>query len=290
MNRKNAVIEKVTYEVGSSIVAVAYENAYFAAPLHKHPEYELILIEEGEGRCFVGDSEQPLRPGIFMLIGPNLSHLWLSADSYYEKDSNLTSKSVYAQFNPNIFPDNMSTLTELESIYTLLKESKRGLAFMGKGVEECKQLFRALVCKKGVERWVTLYTLLDKLSKLKCEYLVSPQYAASHVSSGNKIVDSIHCYLNANYHNQISLKDVAEVVCMSPSALCRYYKAHTGHTIFAYLSEQRIAYAVKLLSNSNRNIAGIAYDCGYNSLSHFNRQFRRITGYAPSDYVRTCIL
>lgn len=290
MSRKNAIIEKVAYEVDSSIVAVAYKNAYFAAPLHKHPEYELILIEEGEGRCFVGDSERPLCPGDFMLIGPNLSHLWLSADHYYEEDNKLTSRSVYAQFGSNIFPDNMSTLVELGSVYSLLKESRRGLLFTGKGIEKCRQLFRALVNKKGVDRWVTLYTLLDDMSGLKCEYLAGPEYVTGNIGSGNKIVDSVHCYLNANYHNQVSLEEVASVVCMNPSALCRYYKTHTGRTIFAYLSEQRIAYAIKLLSNSNRNIAGIAYDCGYNSLSHFNHQFRRITGYTPSDYVQKCLL
>ena len=71
---------------------------------------------------------------------------------------------------------------------------------------------------------------------------------------------------------------------MSPSALCRYYKKHTGRKMFEYLIELRISYAVKLLLNRSISIGQIAYDCGYNSLSHFNHQFKDITGYTPSDY------
>ena len=78
-----ATFEKVEKRKGTSFSVVSYTNPYFAAPLHIHPEYELILIEEGKGLSFVGDSIQELSPGDFMLIGKNLPHLWLSADEYY---------------------------------------------------------------------------------------------------------------------------------------------------------------------------------------------------------------
>lgn len=136
----------------------------------RNPEYELILIEEGKGLSFVGDSIQDLSPGDFMLIGKNLPHLWLSADEYYQ--------------------------------------------------------------------------------------------------------------------NNIALEDIACNVGMNPSALCRYYKKHTGKRMFEYLTELRISYATKLLINKNINISQVAYDCGYNSLSHFNHQFKQVTGYTPSEYAQ----
>lgn len=67
-----ATFEKVEKRKGTSFSVVSYTNPYFAAPLHIHPEYELILIEEGKGLSFVGDSIQDLSPGDFMLIGKNL--------------------------------------------------------------------------------------------------------------------------------------------------------------------------------------------------------------------------
>lgn len=93
-----ATFEKVEKKLGSSFSVISYSNPYFAAPLHIHPEYELILIEEGTGLSFVGDSIRKLQPGDFMLIGSNLPHLWLSGDEYYNEGNCLVSRSIYTQF------------------------------------------------------------------------------------------------------------------------------------------------------------------------------------------------
>lgn len=95
-------IEKVERKHGSSFSVIAYTNPYFAAPLHIHPEYELILIEEGGGLNFVGDSIRKMQVGDFMFIGSNLPHLWLSSDEYYEAGTTLKSRSIYTQFNVDI--------------------------------------------------------------------------------------------------------------------------------------------------------------------------------------------
>ena len=97
-------VEKVIKPVHSSFSAVCYEHTYFEAPLHIHPEYELILIEQGEGYTFVGDMTYKLAAGDFMLIGHDLPHLWLSSHEYYIKGTSLRSASVYSQFKTDIFP------------------------------------------------------------------------------------------------------------------------------------------------------------------------------------------
>ncbi|WP_270712518.1 helix-turn-helix domain-containing protein [Phocaeicola coprophilus] len=99
-------------------------------------------------------------------------------------------------------------------------------------------------------------------------------------------INKVHLFINKNYQNNIALEDIACNVGMNPSALCRYYKKHTGKRMFEYLTELRISYATKLLINKNINISQVAYDCGYNSLSHFNHQFKQVTGYTPSEYAQ----
>ena len=123
----------------------------------RNPEYELILIEEGKGLSFVGDSIQDLSPGDFMLIGKNLPHLWLSADEYYQ-NSGLVSRSVYTQFDDRIFPASLHDIPELENIYSLLKKSQKGVFFTGGSIEALKELFRSLVAKEGFEKIEGLYT------------------------------------------------------------------------------------------------------------------------------------
>lgn len=280
-----ATFEKVEKRKGTSFSVVSYTNPYFAAPLHIHPEYELILIEEGKGLSFVGDSIQELSPGDFMLIGKNLPHLWLSADEYYQ-NSGLVSRSVYTQFDDRIFPASLHDIPELENIYSLLKKSQKGVFFTGGSIEALKELFRSLVTKEGFEKIEGLYTLLYRLSS-ECNHatLTTENYINSD-STEDLIINKVHLFINKNYQNNIALEDIACNVGMNPSALCRYYKKHTGKRMFEYLTELRISYATKLLINKNINISQVAYDCGYNSLSHFNHQFKQVTGYTPSEYAQ----
>lgn len=280
-------VERVEKQHGSSFSVIAYSNPYFAAPLHIHPEYELILIEEGGGLCFVGDSVRKMEVGDFMFIGSNLPHLWLSSDEYYETDTVLRSRSIYTQFDINIFPANMFQIPELDSVYSLMKESEWGIIFRGDRLEELREEFRNLVQAQGFEKWNGLCSLLYRLS-VCCghEHLASSLFTQTNRWAEDSIVSKVHLFINQHYQEELTLEQIADFVGMNPSALCRYYKRHTGRKMFEYLSELRISYAVKLLMNRKINVCQVAYDCGYNSLSHFNHQFKEITGYTPTEYVR----
>ena len=282
--------EKVEKNNNFSFSVIAYSNPFFAAPLHIHPEYELILIEEGGGLIFVGDSVHKMSPGNFMLIGKNLPHLWLSSDPYYEKNSPLISRSVYTQFCSSIFPPDLHLIPELEEIHKILLQSQRGLTFYGDRLEALKEDFRNLVSEDGYKKWVGFYQLLFNLAT-ECQYqfLTSEGFEDHNMTRQDNIINKAHDYMNKNYSNDISLEDIANYSGMNSSALCRYYKKRTGKTMFEYLSELRISYAVKLLANRNITISQVAYDCGYNSLSHFNHQFKGITGRTPSEYCKKLV-
>lgn len=279
-------LEKVVPGKGSSFCAVAYENAYFAAPLHVHPEYELILIEEGRGLSFVGDSIQKLGPGDFMLIGSNLPHLWLSADEYYVRDTPLRCRSVYSQFGTSVFPSQSAILPELTGILALLENSRRGLCFEKDECEKVIGMFRELPMKEGLEKLLQLYRILNELA-LHCSYhfLTSKEYeGGSSQFAEDSITKRAMDYINQYYQNDITLDMIADHVGMNPSALCRYFKRKTGKKLFDFVTELRVAFAAKLLINSNISISKIAYDCGYNNLSHFNRQFKTVTSTTPTEY------
>lgn len=279
-------LEKVVPGKGSSFCAVAYENAYFAAPLHVHPEYELILIEEGQGLSFVGDSVQKLRPGDFMLIGSNLPHLWLSADEYYMPDTSLRCRSVYSQFASSVFPAQNTIIPEMTSIMALLENSHRGIRFENEECGEVIGMFRELPVKEGLERLLLLYHILNELA-VHCPYrfLTSKEYEGGNSQfAEDSITKRAMDYINKYYQNDISLDSIADHVGMNPSALCRYFKRKTGKKLFDYVTELRVAFAAKLLINSNISISKIAYDCGYNNLSHFNRQFKSVMSTTPTEY------
>lgn len=280
---KQITVEKVIKPTCSSFCAVNYENAYFTAPMHIHPEYELILIEKGSGHAFIGDMVYQMAPGNFMLIGSNLPHLWLSEDKYYESGTTLRSASVYAQFPAEIFPPVKTHPNEFTPIWNLLRESQKGLVFSGKALPELRELFRCLPEMEGFGRLMELYRLLHELAHCPFVHLASEEYACPSDMS-DSIIQRANLYLNQHYQEDVTLEQVAGHVGMNPSALCRYYKRHTGKKLFEYLVGLRISYATKLLAYRHKSIGEIAYDCGYNNISNFNRQFKRIVGKTPSEY------
>lgn len=91
-------------------------------------------------------------------------------------------------------------------------------------------------------------------------------------------------YIEENKTEDISMRDVAKVVNVSTFYFCKMFKKATGLTFTEYLSQVRISKAKNLLLNPNLRISEIAYDIGYQSLTHFNRTFRRIVGQSPTVY------
>ena len=279
-------IEKVTPQTGDSFVAVHYQNPYFAAPFHRHEEYELILIREGKGLSLVGNEIRKLAKGDFMLIGANLPHLWLSSDEYYEKNSPLVSCSTYAQFGTCIFPDNMETIPEMCRIWNILRESKRGLYFhRHRDVDEAIRTFLRLPEERGVRRIISLYGILDSLSdNSKYEYMTPSEGAGISDDHSNAVIQKVMTYIDCNYNEQIMLETLANISGMHPTALCRLFKSVTGKRLFDHVSECRIENATKLLVNSNIPIKQIAFDCGYNYVSFFNKQFKHLKKMTPVEY------
>jgi AraC-like DNA-binding protein/ligand-binding sensor protein len=83
---------------------------------------------------------------------------------------------------------------------------------------------------------------------------------------------------------EISLTQVAGAVNVSAFYFCKIFKKATGMTFTDYLARVRVEKIKNLLLNPHKRVSEAAYEAGFQSLSQFNRVFRRITGEAPSAY------
>ena len=97
-------------------------------------------------------------------------------------------------------------------------------------------------------------------------------------------LDSIYQHINENFKEHISLDEISEVAAMTVPAFCRYFKKVTGKTFTKLVNEYRVVHATKLLSESQVSITEIAFECGFNNFSHFNKLFKEITGKSASKY------
>ena len=91
-------------------------------------------------------------------------------------------------------------------------------------------------------------------------------------------------FIMLNYAREISLDEVAQLCSLTTSSFCRYFKSQTQKTFTEFLNEVRILNACKLLVKNDLTITEICYQVGYNNISHFNRQFKLVTGITAKAY------
>ena len=97
-------------------------------------------------------------------------------------------------------------------------------------------------------------------------------------------------YIREHLHEDISLADVAAAAFTSTFYICKLFKRHTALNFTEYVSRIRIERARQLLANPNLRVSEIAYEIGFQSLTHFNRVFRRLVGESPTTYREKSVL
>lgn len=112
----------------------------------------------------------------------------------------------------------------------------------------------------------------------------SNQIAISHITSEPSIVVRGKQYIRDHLNEELSLKRVATAVNASPFHFCKVFKAVTGVHFTEYVSRMRVEKAKELLLDHHQPISDIAYHAGFQSLTHFNRMFRRIAGRSPTEF------
>ncbi len=110
--------------------------------------------------------------------------------------------------------------------------------------------------------------------------------AARRVRTAADLVAEACAFIRVRYRDDITVDDVLSICPLSRSHFHAVFKAETGQTFVAFLTQERLAHAAELLCGSDLPITHIAYDCGFHSYSHFCYIFRKHRGLAPSDYRR----
>jgi AraC-like DNA-binding protein/ligand-binding sensor protein len=91
-------------------------------------------------------------------------------------------------------------------------------------------------------------------------------------------------YIARHLSDRIRLGDIARALNMSPFHFCRTFKQFTGRTFVEYLSHVRVERAKILLRDRGLRVSEVAYEVGFQTLTHFNRTFRKLVGCSPTDY------
>ena len=93
--------------------------------------------------------------------------------------------------------------------------------------------------------------------------------------------------ISERYAGKLTLKEIAGTTGLVPAYFSTLFRKLTGYSVFEYLNEYRIYKAADLLKNTKKPVLELAYETGFNSISLFNRTFKRLTGKTPLQYRKT---
>jgi len=99
-------------------------------------------------------------------------------------------------------------------------------------------------------------------------------------------MELIYNHVLKHYQRDIPLEEISGLINLTPPSFCRYFKLRTNKAFSSFVNEMRIGSASKLLIENNLSISQICYESGFNHLSNFNRQFKKIKNMTPSEYQR----
>lgn len=114
--------------------------------------------------------------------------------------------------------------------------------------------------------------------------MVSNQIVTHRQNAEPPMITRARQFIEENQTEELSLEQVAKSVNTSTFYFCKMFKKATGLNFTEYVSRVRIEKAKNLLLNPNLRVSEIAYEVGFQSLTHFNRVFKRLIGQSPSDY------
>lgn len=251
-------------------------------PLHKHGEYELNFVEHCRGvKRTAGDSVEVLDDYDLVLMGKGIEHSWAQHEC--------TSKEIHQitiQFSQDIFGRELLEKNNMSSIRKMLQESIHGIAFgMPTIMHIYEELKNLLQTEDRFYRLIGLYKILYELS-LADDYrlLSSSEFAHVQPSHDSRRVQKVSEYVAQHFRDEIRLAELADLVGMTPTAFSRFFKMRAGKSISDYIIDVRLGYAARMLADSTMSIAEICYTSGFNTISYFNRLFKRKKGYTPSDF------
>jgi AraC-like DNA-binding protein len=280
-----SAVQKTPISDNSAFEVKYLTDAHFDPNWHFHSEYQLFTVIKGTGTRFVGDNVSPFKKNDLVFTGPNLPHLWQSDPEYFSGDKEFWTEGIVIYFDENFLGHDFLYRSETYKIKQLFLKAQRGMEIVGQTAEETRSCMQQLVTAEDFERILLLLGLLNLLAN-SSEYnlLATEGYSNLLEEAESDRMNKVHAYVMKNFREKISLDEVAAIANMSPSSFSRYFKMHANKTFSDFLTEIRIGYACKLLVEKKVSISDACYECGFNTLSNFNRQFREVTHHSPLQY------
>ena len=254
---------------------------------HRHSFFEFHYVTDHYTYTTINDSEQKITAGSFYLMppgtyhshrqDPGCGHTGFSLRWEYGLDGKKDEKQENSGYELSRIQDALLTAHSqpvadeagiADSMLGLLKMAGAGVGVLQLQLEFCQLLNNIAGCySTGAKAYPAAinYNFLE-----------------------NQIVNNAIKFVEENYSQEIDAGNISSSVHLSYSHLARLFKKHTGDTVNHHLSRIRLGKAQRLLMCSDKGIAQIAREVGYNNDHYFCTAFKKLYGVTPGNYRHGC--
>lgn len=256
-----------------------------------HPEVEIMIINHGEA-AFVTDDQTALRlhAGEGVLINQNVMHSLRPVD----EEANCSLYSVV--FHPSFLFGYGNTVMSSKYLVPILSSPAMRIIHLNEQdpwQAKLLDIVNSIIATTMTKRYGYELTVKSHLCQLWLTLLeqVVPQNISTArqntISMDESRVKEAILYIEAHYHEQITLDQLADSIHISKSECCRCFKRTLQLTPIEYLMKYRIFKAANIIQKNDpeaHSMSSLAFSVGFNNASYFNKVFRQFLHCTPSQY------
>ncbi|QHT66560.1 AraC family transcriptional regulator [Rhodocytophaga rosea] len=245
---------------------------------HYHPEYEIVYIEGASGTRHIGEHISAYENSDLVFIGPNIPHL--NFDYGVKTDY----QEVVVQLKEDFLGQNLHSVPEFSDIASLFEKARQGISFYGETKRIIGEKLNRLSGLQHFDQLIELLHILQLMAiSTECLLLHHKPIAHYYNLKEQQRIQRVYRYIEENYQQKITVEEMAGITSLTTAAFCRYFKKMTRLTFTEFVNQYRINQAKKLLLQ-HKNVTEACFESGFESLSYFNKIFKRLTGENPVQF------
>ena len=251
---------------------------------HFHPEFELVYIEGINGNRHVGEHISRYEGSDLVFIGSNIPHLNFDygVKEEYEK--------IVIHLRPDFLGESFAQIPELASVFQLFEKARLGIGFGQETKEKVSERLKKLYFLPPFEQFLEVLSIFQILANAPdIELLHSKPVENQYTKKDQERLKRLYRFIDENFQRKIDIEEAASLSYYTVPAFCRYFKKMTRLTFTEFLNHYRINQAKKGLL-LDKNVTETCFECGFESLSYFNRTFKKITGENPLSFKKRYLI
>ena len=266
---------------GITIDRVIRDYEYTMPTKHLHDEYEIYYLLEGTRLYFIGQNTYLIGKGTMVFINKNVIHkTGLASGPYHDR--------ILIEFTEEPFAGFYSFLGEL-SLSDFFEKHQGVMEFDERERVYVENLLMGIQSEIHHKKTGYRLAVMNRLASL---LIFAQRHAEEGLTGHSRIpkspkhrkVDDVAKYIAENCTLPLSLESVADTFFVNKCYLSRIFKEITGFTINEYINVHRIRRAQELLSSTDMSVTDIASECGYESLTYFEKVFKTYREITPLKY------